>query len=486
MDKKGLSTEHGDLHFSNTVRPAFIAGMSSIEELVTTIGSSIGALSELLAGIAETATATSHADPTGALTEEHLNAAIAVEKAFNQKALFDGAFAQVVQESSAGNLVGSTRPAAFLSEHLDISNSEALARLRRGRRDFAELDDPTDTQATSDRAYGRKAFFENSISADKQNMLERELKKLHKPEIIPGMRVKAIGEASIRSVEDLRSWVRNEVADLNGSSMDRDPHAGARKRHVVIGKPDADGGCFIRGYFPAATSALLEAALAPARNPGYASSVEPEDDTRGLQQRRADAFHQILLRHAEVQTERNGGVGTIAISMSIKDIDDMTHTSRFPTNTHVQLSPMDILTLGAAKFDFLIVHDPHSGRPLHLGRTQRTASIEQRIALMAAEGVCIHHRCEQSAINCEVHHVLPWARGGHTDIENLHIYCRTHHRPNNDSPHDSPTRGRSELDPETGRYGYRPPKNFYNPDPQIELNNSAAQYRSAGAKIRRQ
>lgn len=459
-----------------------MSAMSSIDELSANISRSISELAQLLADAAQ------HPAPPegGPLIQAHLDAAITLEKAFNQKTLFDAALAHLIQESRAGNLVGSTRPTTFLAQHLDISTNEALNRLRRGKRDFGELDDPDNPRADTDRAYGRQYLFENSISAEKQTLLERELKKLHKQDSLMELRVRAVKEASTRSVEDLRTWVRAEVAQLNAASMDRDPHAAARKRHIVIGKPDADGGCFVRAYLPAATSALLEATLAPARNPGYASSVEPEDDTRGLQQRRVDAFHQVLLRHNEVQTERNGGVGTIAISMSIKDIEEMTPTSRFPTNTHCELTPMDILALGAAKFDFLIVHDPDSGRPLHLGRTQRTANIEQRIALMAAEGVCIHHRCDQSAINCEVHHVIPWAQGGHTDVENMHIYCRTHHRPNNNSPIDSPTRGRSELDPVTGRYGYRPPRNFYNPDPQIELNNTTAQNRSAGAKIRRQ
>lgn len=450
--------------------------MPSIEELTATISHSIGALAQLLADAA----------PTATLTQGHLDAAVTLEKAFNQKALFDAALAHVVQESRAGDLVGSTRPTTFLAQHLDISTTEALARFRRGKRDFGTLDDPDTPDAESRRAYGRDYFFTHSISAEKQNLLDREIKKLHKQDLSMELRDRAVKEASTRPVEDLRSWVRNEVANLNESAMDRDPHAAARRRHIVIGKPDADGGCFVRAYFPAATSALLEAALAPARNPGYASPVDAEDDTRGLQQRRVDAFHQLLLRHNEVQTKRNDGVGTLAISMSIKDIEDMTPTSRFPTNTHCDLTPMDILSIGAAKFDFLIVHDPDTGRPLHLGRTQRTANIEQRIALMAAEGVCIHHRCEQSAINSEIHHVIPWAQGGHTDIENMHIFCRTHHKPNNDSPIDSPIRGRSELDPDTGRYGYRPPKNFYNPDPQIELNNTARQNRSAGAKIRRQ
>ncbi len=454
--------------------------MSSIEELTATITRSI---SELAALLTETADSPGTGEP---LTRQHLDAAIALEKAINRKSLFDGAFAHLVHLSRAGDLVGATRPTTFIAQHLDISTAEALNRLRRGTREFGELDDPDNPHVEADRAYGRTYLFDNSISAEKQTLIERELKKLHKQDSLMEMRGRAVREASTRSVEDLRTWLRTEVAAHNGAAMDRDPHAAARKRHLVIGKPDVDGGCFIRGYLPAATSALLEAALAPARNAGYASPVEPEDDTRGLQQRRVDAFHQILMRHGEAQTERNGGVGTLAISMSIKDIEDMTPASRFPTNTHCELTPMDILTLGAAKYDFLIVHDPDTGRPLHLGRTQRTASIEQRIALMAAEGVCVHHRCEQSAINCEIHHVTPWARGGRTDVENMHLYCCTHHRPNNDSPIDSPKRGRSELDPDTGRYGYRPPKNFYNTDPKIELNETTAQNRSAGAKIRRQ
>lgn len=448
--------------------------MTSISELTETISRSISALTALFIesiGAAKT-------------TQENLDAVIALEKAFNQKTLIDAAFAHSVHEAKACTLVGSTRPVDFLAQHLDISRPEALARLRLGLRDFGPIEDPKREEA---RAYGRDYIHEHAVSAEKQKLLERELKKLQKPEELHVLRVRAAEAASRRSFADLRSWVREEVAVLNDAGVDKDPLAGARKRHLVIGTPDADGGSFIRGYLPAVTTALLEAAMAPARNPGHLSSVPAEEDTRGLQQRRVDALHHLLRKYHQDKTDRNGGIGSIVVSLSIKDLYDATTHSRFPTNTHSQLTPIDILMLGAAEFDFGSVHNPHSGSTLHLGRTERSASLEQRIALLAAEGVCSHPDCQQPQVNCDVHHVTAWADGGFTDIENLTQLCRSHHTINNDNPNKSHARrGRAERCPDSGRIGYRPPANDYNPSPELSLNESTAQNRSAGAKIRRQ
>ncbi|WP_245802132.1 HNH endonuclease signature motif containing protein [Corynebacterium pacaense] len=448
--------------------------MASISELTQAISRSITALAALFI------------EDIGATkaTRENLDAVIELERAFNQKTLIDSAFAQSVREARAGNLVGSTRPVDFLAQHLDISRPEALSRLRLGLRDFGQMDEHTDEDA---RAYGRDVLHRHAISAEKQKLLERELKKLQNRPELHGLRVRAAEEASTRSFADLRTWIREQVAMLNDAHTGRDPSAGARRRHLVIGAPDADGGSFIRGYLPAATTALLEAALAPARNPGHLSSVPAEEDTRGLQHRRVDALHHLLRRYHQDKTERNGGVGSIVVSLSIKDLRDITPHTRFPTNTHSQLNALDILMLGAAEFDFGVVHDPDSGSPLHLGRTARSASLEQRIALMAAQGVCIFPGCEQPLCNCDIHHITAWADGGFTDIENLCPFCRSHHTLNNDTANRSHgRRGQAEHDPATGRTGYRPPTNSYTPDPSVQLNETVAQNRSAGAKIRRQ
>jgi hypothetical protein len=69
-----------------------------------------------------------------------------------------------------------------------------------------------------------------------------------------------------------------------------------------------------------------------------------------------------------------------------------------------------------------------NGAVLCLGRTQRLASRAQRRALAARDLGCCFPGCTRPASWCEAHHVIPWLAGGLTDLDNLCLLCRFHHR----------------------------------------------------------
>jgi hypothetical protein len=70
--------------------------------------------------------------------------------------------------------------------------------------------------------------------------------------------------------------------------------------------------------------------------------------------------------------------------------------------------------------------DDH-GAVLHLGRAARLATPAQRQALYGRDVGCVIPGCGVPGDLCEVHHVVPWADGGPTDIENLVFVCPRHH-----------------------------------------------------------
>ncbi len=175
--------------------------------------------------------------------------------------------------------------------------------------------------------------------------------------------------------------------------------------------------------------------------------------------------------------------------MSAKDIAHLEEAgpgARYPTNTGISLTPFEILRLGAAKYDFGCVLDTESGRPLHLGRTARSASLNQRLALIASELVCSGRGCDEPIINSDVHHIESWIDGGSTDIENTTINCFKHHPNNRDQRDGFGNKGFADHDPTTGRVGFRPPKPDGTPGGEVIVNESAAQQQSGGAKIRNQ
>ncbi len=66
--------------------------------------------------------------------------------------------------------------------------------------------------------------------------------------------------------------------------------------------------------------------------------------------------------------------------------------------------------------------------PLDLGRATRTISPAQRRALAIRDGGCRFPGCSAPPIWCDGHHVIHWVDGGRTDLANLVLLCRRHHR----------------------------------------------------------
>jgi hypothetical protein len=69
----------------------------------------------------------------------------------------------------------------------------------------------------------------------------------------------------------------------------------------------------------------------------------------------------------------------------------------------------------------------HHDQPLDLGRSQRLVNRAQRRALRFRDGPgCAFPGC--SARHVDGHHITFWADGGPTDLDNLVLLCRHHHR----------------------------------------------------------
>ena len=67
------------------------------------------------------------------------------------------------------------------------------------------------------------------------------------------------------------------------------------------------------------------------------------------------------------------------------------------------------------------------GRVLSLGRKRRTVSAPLRRALTLRDRGCRYPGCERTRF-VDAHHVRHWSRGGETNLDNLVLLCRRHHR----------------------------------------------------------
>jgi hypothetical protein len=67
------------------------------------------------------------------------------------------------------------------------------------------------------------------------------------------------------------------------------------------------------------------------------------------------------------------------------------------------------------------------GAPLDVGYRERLFTYSQRLALIARDRGCSFTGCTVPATWCEAHHVVPWHRGGRTDLTNGALLCPHHH-----------------------------------------------------------
>ncbi len=68
-----------------------------------------------------------------------------------------------------------------------------------------------------------------------------------------------------------------------------------------------------------------------------------------------------------------------------------------------------------------------AGEPLAMGRKTREPTVAQRRTLLVRDGGCMFPACNQR-IFVDAHHVNQWDQGGLTDLDNLVLLCRVHHR----------------------------------------------------------
>lgn len=115
-------------------------------------------------------------------------------------------------------------------------------------------------------------------------------------------------------------------------------------------------------------------------------------------------------------------------------IDELTlRTMELRADSVIQLMDGRRLSLklaGMFACDALVHRVVLDGRKavLNLGRTERYANREQRRALGVRDRGCAVPGCGLPPERCDAHHIVFWDDKGPTDIDNLVLMCRYHHR----------------------------------------------------------
>ena len=260
-----------------------------------------------------------------------------------------------------------------------------------------------------------------------------------------------------------------------------------RKSFVRLGVQGVDKMSTLTGLIDPEARAYLEVVFAKLAAPGVLNpdgsgqgaeaSGAPESyaeaehrDGRSLGQRQHDALKFLARRFADgktsiedVQEALQKGVPVVVnATVTLRELHNAAGLAYTAGQTALPIR--DLIRMAAKAISYLTVFDDNYEVPLYLGRSKRTASLGQRIALAATEGGCRQERrpgappgkaaatrqyrpgCTSPPNYCAEfvcahalpasgslrlargHHVTEWSSGGGTDLDNLTLTCPAHHK----------------------------------------------------------
>ncbi len=198
-----------------------------------------------------------------------------------------------------------------------------------------------------------------------------------------------------------------------------------RNRTASVGRDSSDGMINLWARFDPVTGARIKQVISQGVEALWRAEDPNSRPTTG--QRMADALAELLL--AEPTSDKastNGGGGRNSTLLLIADYDTVTRQVRNLRLSDDTPLPTEALAQLACDARVVPAFFNRTGQPLWLGRSRRVASSGQRIALVARDRGCVG--CGADPSWCQAHHIIPWAEGGPTTLENMCLVCsQCHH-----------------------------------------------------------
>lgn len=194
-----------------------------------------------------------------------------------------------------------------------------------------------------------------------------------------------------------------------------------------------DDGCFIiKGRLTPEQGALLKKALESGMDEEFEErknvSAETSDKTPSFAARRADAL--VRLAEAYLSKTKNSSEGGDRYLVHVHT--DAETISANGLGAEAELEDCGCVSAETARrmsCDAGVVHwlENEEGEPLSVGRKTRTVPPAIRRALKRRDGGCRFPGCTCTRF-VDAHHIVHWADGGETSMDNLVLLCRHHHR----------------------------------------------------------
>jgi hypothetical protein len=358
--------------------------------------------------------------------DELMELVAALEADTRQRASVQHAVVAELEARGVAGELGCSSTAVLLSERLRIGRREAAGRVWLA----AELGP---RRAMSGQPLPARfpqvaaAVAEGAISARHAALICRTIAELPEAAMEQAGAVEAMlaEHARVVNPDQLTVLTRTVRACLDPDGALASERDHERRRHATLtALPDGSGRLQVQ--LTAEATAVWQTVLGTLSRPTPDVDAS-EPDRRSPGQRRHDALldaGQRLLR-AGTLPDAGGTPATVLVTLTVDQLEARTGVV---TTAHGGLISVRQALQIAAEADIVPVVVGDAGGVLGYGLSRRTASIGQRRALAARDGGCSFPGCDRPPDWCETHHVIAWADGGRTDIENLTLLCGFHHR----------------------------------------------------------
>jgi hypothetical protein len=218
-------------------------------------------------------------------------------------------------------------------------------------------------------------------------------------------------------------YITDSLDGDGGRYRDRDQYA-RRRFHLSNG---LDGMAFGDLVLEPEGKELLETAINSAM-----ASDRAAHDLRSHAQRRYDALIDVIragLAHLPDGPGRHNPAHVSAI-YDVRVFEETNPVLAATMRCEAAYGPISRSTLERwacdCKVSRIIVDG--DGEVLDVGRSSYTATPAQWRALVVRDGGCVEPGCDRPSGWCDVHHKQSWEDGGETNLDNLELRCRRHHR----------------------------------------------------------
>ena len=199
---------------------------------------------------------------------------------------------------------------------------------------------------------------------------------------------------------------------LDAKQYNEEQERTAEDRTLRIGTAQ-DGCLLISGVLDPVSGAAVRNVLEPLAKPSG------EHDHRNREQRMADALFECVTRSSRP--------ANLQVTTTIETLKDLAGAAAAEMEFSLPLSSASVRRVACDCSLTRVLLDQDS-LVIDVGRAKPKIHGSLRKALNLRDRHCRWPGCERPAFYCDGHHLHHWVDGGPTDLDNLVLLCKRHHR----------------------------------------------------------